>query len=123
MSFASLALALGCVVPGASEAAAIIESTQGPPFSIAVRSATLTTSNRDEAQTAALEQFRQELLAEGLIPADHAEKTAKLGYDRFDDQTLLRFLRARKFDLPRAKAMWAANEKWRDEFGADAIAA
>jgi len=37
--------------------------------------------------------------------------------------TLLRFLRARKFDLPRAKMMWEANEKWRKEFGADDIAA
>jgi hypothetical protein len=58
-----------------------------------------------------------------LIPADHAELTARIKYDRFDDATLLRFLRARKFDLPKAKQMWAANEKWRKEFGADDIAA
>jgi len=77
----------------------------------------------DAAQESALSQFRQELLAEGLIPADHAELTARMKYDRFDDATLLRFLRARKFDLPKAKQMWAANEKWRKEFGADDIAA
>lgn len=47
----------------------------------------------------------------------------RIGYDRFDDQTLLRFLRARKFDIPKAKIMWEANEKWRKEFGADDIAA
>jgi hypothetical protein len=42
--------------------------------------------------------------------------------DRFDDATLLRFLRARKFDITRAKEMWAANEEWRKSFGTDAIA-
>ncbi len=77
----------------------------------------------NEAQTAALAQFREELLAEGLIPADHAELTARIGYDRFDDQTLLRFLRARKFDIPKAKLMWAENEKWRKSWGTDEIAA
>lgn len=68
-------------------------------------------------------QFRSELLAEGLIPADTAAAAQRLHYDRYDDQTLLRFLRARKFDLPKAKLMWANNEKWRKEFGADEIAA
>jgi hypothetical protein len=61
-----------------------------------------------------------------LCPADDAArqaKTAELGYDRYDDQTLLRFLRARKFDLPAAQLMWENNEKWRTEFGADQIAA
>ncbi|KAL7421514.1 cytosolic factor, phosphatidylinositol/phosphatidylcholine transfer protein [Cryptotrichosporon argae] len=77
----------------------------------------------DEAQTAALAQFRTELLADSLIPADRAAAAAHIGYDRYDDQTLLRFLRARKFDLPKAKIMWEANEKWRKEFGADEIAA
>jgi hypothetical protein len=67
--------------------------------------------------------FRQELVQEGLIPQDTAAAAQAVGYDRFDDQTLLRFLRARKFDLPKAKIMWAANEKWRKEFGADEISA
>ena len=63
------------------------------------------------------------MLASGLIPADREAAAQRLGYDRYDDTTLLRFLRARKFDLPRAKIMWEANEKWRKEFGADEIAA
>ncbi|GFZ44229.1 Phosphatidylinositol/phosphatidylcholine transfer protein, partial [Saitozyma sp. JCM 24511] len=77
----------------------------------------------DEAQTATLTQFRSELIADGLLPEDIDAKKTELGYDRFDDQTLLRFLRARKFDIPKAKLMWANNEKWRKEFGADEIAA
>ncbi|WRT66105.1 uncharacterized protein IL334_003058 [Kwoniella shivajii] len=76
-----------------------------------------------ETQQATLEQFRQELTAEGSIPANREELATKFGYDRFDDVTLLRFLRARKFDVPKAKLMWTANEKWRKEFGADEIAA
>lgn len=47
---------------------------------------------------------------------------AAVGYNRYDDQTLLRFLRARKFDIPKAKLMWAENEKWRKSFGADDLA-
>ncbi|CAK9786341.1 hypothetical protein CC85DRAFT_284981 [Cutaneotrichosporon oleaginosum] len=76
----------------------------------------------DEHQTEVLAQFRKELTEEGLIPADR-EKTANeiVGYDRYDDKTLLRFLRARKFDLAKAKLMWETNEKWRKEFGTDEI--
>nr|KIR88578.1 sec14 cytosolic factor [Cryptococcus tetragattii IND107] len=77
------------------------------------------------AQQSTLEAFRTELLSSGLIPAE-GDKEAfiqRIGYDRFDDNTLLRFLRARKFDIPKAKIMWEANEKWRKEFGADDIAA
>lgn len=81
---------------------------------------------RDETQTSALAQFRTNLEQAGLAPSSQEERdkrTAELGYDRFDDQTLLRFLRARKFDLPKAQLMWEGNEKWRKEFGADDIAA
>ncbi|ODN80048.1 hypothetical protein L202_03907 [Cryptococcus amylolentus CBS 6039] len=77
----------------------------------------------NEAQQTALTQFRENLTKDALIPADRDTVVQTLGYDRFDDQTLLRFLRARKFDLVRAQAMWADNEKWRKEFGADEIAA
>ncbi|ODN95370.1 Sec14 cytosolic factor [Cryptococcus wingfieldii CBS 7118] len=78
-------------------------------------------------QQATLTSFRT-LLANTtppLIPASPAreEHTAKLGYDRYSDAALLRFLRARKFDQERAKEMWAANEVWRASFGADELAA
>lgn len=73
-------------------------------------------------QETILAQFRKELTEEGLIPADLEEAKERIGYDRFDDKTLLRFLRARKFDIPKAKLMWENNEKWRKEFGTDEIA-
>lgn len=78
--------------------------------------------DRDPGQEHTLQKFREELLADGLIPADPSTLGPGPGYDRFDDMTLLRFLRARKFDIPAAKIMWAANEKWRREFGTDEIA-
>ncbi|EAL92590.1 cytosolic factor, phosphatidylinositol/phosphatidylcholine transfer protein [Aspergillus fumigatus] len=44
----------------------------------------------------------------------------QLGYtDRLDTLTMLRFLRARKFDVAAAKAMFIDCEKWRKEFGTD----
>ncbi|KAJ6187903.1 hypothetical protein N7519_002811 [Penicillium mononematosum] len=47
----------------------------------------------------------------------------KLGYtERLDTLTLLRFLRARKFDVEAAKAMFTASEAWRKEFGTDDLA-
>ncbi|KAJ5943927.1 hypothetical protein N7516_004095 [Penicillium verrucosum] len=47
----------------------------------------------------------------------------KLGYtERLDTLTLLRFLRARKFDVEAAKTMFTASEKWRKEFGTDDLA-
>lgn len=78
---------------------------------------------RDEHQQQTLEAFRAELLQDGLIPQDREAAKQSVGYDRYDDTTLLRFLRARKFDIPASKAMWQANEKWRKEFGTDEIAA
>jgi hypothetical protein len=42
-------------------------------------------------------------------------------YNRYDDATLLRFLRARKFDLVAAQEMWRANEQWRKNYGTDQI--
>ncbi|KIJ26775.1 hypothetical protein M422DRAFT_272117 [Sphaerobolus stellatus SS14] len=66
--------------------------------------------NLSVPQQHALEKFKKELQDEGSwVP------------DRHDDATLLRFLRARKFDLVKAKEMFAACEKWRQEFGVDDI--
>ncbi|KAG8748333.1 cytosolic factor, phosphatidylinositol/phosphatidylcholine transfer protein [Ceratobasidium sp. 428] len=57
-----------------------------------------------------LGKFKTELTAEGYF---HPE--------RHDDPTLLRFLRARKFDLPKAKEMIISCENWRKDFGVDDI--
>ncbi|KAE8341112.1 hypothetical protein BDV24DRAFT_58099 [Aspergillus arachidicola] len=57
-------------------------------------------------QDAKVEQLRSEL--------------EQLGYtERLDTLTLLRFLRARKFDVANAKTMFVECEKWRKEFGTD----
>jgi hypothetical protein len=61
-------------------------------------------------QEQTLSQFKTDLQAEGwLVP------------ERHDDSTLLRFLRARKFDLVKSKEMIIICEKWRKEFGVDDI--
>ncbi|EAS36595.3 SEC14 cytosolic factor [Coccidioides immitis RS] len=45
-----------------------------------------------------------------------------LGYtDRLDTLTLLRFLRARKFNVEAAKTMFVACEQWRRDFGTDSL--
>ncbi|EEP82016.1 Sec14 cytosolic factor [Uncinocarpus reesii 1704] len=45
-----------------------------------------------------------------------------LGYsERLDTLTLLRFLRARKFNVEAAKAMFVACEQWRAEFGTNTL--
>ncbi|EEB08586.1 sec14 cytosolic factor family Sec14 [Schizosaccharomyces japonicus yFS275] len=48
------------------------------------------------------------------------EKLLSLGYTkRLDDATLLRFLRARKFNIHQMLEMFTNCEKWRTEFGVD----
>jgi hypothetical protein len=61
-------------------------------------------------QTQALKKFRAEVQAMGIPDS------------KFDDHYLLRFLRARKFDLAKTKEMWVNFIKWRKENGVDDIA-
>lgn len=66
------------------------------------------TSNLTEEQRAAVVELRANL--------------QKLGYTRrLDDASLLRFLRARKFNVQKATLMFDECEKWRKLFGADTI--
>ena len=64
--------------------------------------------NLSPQQAEALEQFRKELKDEGVF-----------NEDRHDDDYLLRFLRARKFDLVKTKKMFIDCENWRKDFGVD----
>ncbi|KAJ6522788.1 CRAL-TRIO domain-containing protein [Mycena vulgaris] len=66
--------------------------------------------NLTPVQEAALAKVAQELRAEGAFVET-----------RHHDATLLRFLRARKFDVPKTKEMLLAAEKWRKEFGVDEL--
>ncbi|KAG0654463.1 cytosolic factor, phosphatidylinositol/phosphatidylcholine transfer protein [Maudiozyma exigua] len=67
-----------------------------------------TPGNLDETQKSALEEFRKILEDAGFE-------------ERLDDSTLLRFLRARKFDIALAKEMFENCEKWRKEYGTNTI--
>lgn len=67
-----------------------------------------TPGNTTDAQLQALADLRAQLEAEGYV-------------ERLDDATLLRFLRARKFDVHLAKIMFENCEKWRKEYGTDTI--
>ncbi|KAI9461045.1 CRAL-TRIO domain-containing protein [Russula earlei] len=61
-------------------------------------------------QQHALDKIRKELQDEGaFVP------------ERMDDAALLRFLRARKFDVPKAKAMLLSAEQWRKDVGVDEL--
>ncbi|KAL6544599.1 hypothetical protein OROMI_023461 [Orobanche minor] len=65
---------------------------------------------RDPREESAVCDLRQKLLDRSLLPAKHD-----------DYHTLLRFLKARDFNISKTLQMWEEMLNWREEYGADTI--
>ncbi|XP_024966168.1 phosphatidylinositol/phosphatidylcholine transfer protein SFH13-like [Cynara cardunculus var. scolymus] len=65
---------------------------------------------RDASEERAVHELRQKLINKDLLPERHDEY-----------HTLLRFLKARDFDIEKTIRMWAEMLNWRKEYGTDTI--
>ncbi|KAL8135496.1 hypothetical protein AgCh_010222 [Apium graveolens] len=65
---------------------------------------------RDAKEECAVLELRQKLIDKNLLPARHD-----------DYYTLLRFLKARDFNVDKTIQMWEEMLKWRNEYGTDSI--